>query len=645
MYVTDEEMQVITDVSGNVYNYWNTLFNSGNTSNQGYDMILSQTIDFLYNNKIKYSVDNSSYLETTGIGNRYVNVSEGYIVNSSNQTVKFIDQDLYIDHLYSYNYDTDGYYGVIIGIYYNDIDSNSTLYRSYLTNLITAGDTSIYIKDISIFNDISFPCILQINTEQILISSVNILLSTAIVSVEYNGGSGVVNSYASGLDVFAYNKLEAQMIFGAPVAPAFVPVASATGFKYYPPTPDDMLVLAKVLVRYPVTPSTYNRNVLGNPLADTEIIDIDTSMKLVGAEAIDQPFTTIQQDAIYNYYNLLTNTKSLITYNSALYSLCNSMNNINYEDINQYDYSNTSFESYWNHRPVTRSSYLKYGVQWDDFERFEFSDGFKRLWYSWSGTTQLLTTLAIFSGNLMDSRYTSGVDAPQNLILNSDEVAGALGPGTWSYAVTVVTASGESPLSDFESVSIASNKPQNRVLLSWDAVAGAIYYNVYRRASENSVVSDLRLTADNELITNSYVDMGGVYQKSSTTRRGVILTGGEIYSDSGSELYYYVPKQSISSSLYPIQGLSGSIGSTTETTQNGVNITLTLEKPDGTIETLAPQSIPAGTVLGTSLSVNSGVLYKKIIDMQVELIDGDLDIIGSRVNWSEKDIIFIQNIA
>jgi hypothetical protein len=647
MYVSDEEIQVITESAGSIYNYWSNLFGSDN-ANSSYDFILNQTIDFLNNRKIRYTINLENELLVTQSDEYILNVSSGNIINSSNSLIKFSGESASLAHLYSYNYDANGYYGVVVGINYSDIESTSVVERTYLSQDVDSGDKEIYVNDTSVFENYSFPVYIQIKDENILIDSINESLSYVSVSDDYNGGDGVINSFLENDNVFVYSKINISITYGAPVSEEYVPIATAQEFKYYPPTSDTMMVLAKILVRYPVTPETYNRNEEGSGLDHTTIISIDDSFRTIGSESEDIPFTSDQLSAIYNYYDLMSNMKNFITYNTALYSMCNSLNNIEYEDIVEYQWSGSSFQNYWNHRPMKRASYLSYGVQWDDFERFEFSEGFKKLWYDWSEGEQLLTTLCVFSGNLMDSRFTSGVTAPEITSIEAIEVEspslGAISPGTWSYSVTVVTNSGESPLSEFANVSIPINKTNNKIEINWDEIPGALYYNVYRKASNSYIVNDLRLTSEGQITTNSFTDIGDTLpEDTTTTKRGIVLTGKEIYSSEGSSLYYCIPLQRDTNSILPIQSLQDSIEISDDTTQNGIILTLDLEKPDGSVEAIEI-TIPSGTSLGTSTIINDGEKYSKLIDAKVSLIEDDFEMVGSRVNWSYKDVVVIQNI-
>jgi len=646
MYIVDDELQIITDSLGNIYDYWNELFNSGETSNS-FDFYFNRSVDFLNNEKIRYSINNSSDLVSSNSGDAILNISSGNIIDSSNNLVKFIDQDLSMINYYSYDYDENGYYGAIVGIYFDDINSISNIYRTSIIQNISIGDDQIYIKDTYIFSNLSFPLYIQVGSETILISSINIPGTYLNVDDEYNDDNGSIGTYLSGTEIFAFNKLEAKVIFGAPVSSSFLSSEDAADFNYYPPTPDNMIIVAKVLIKYPVTPSTYNRNSPGSGLDPTEIISIDSSMKFVGPESVDQPFTTNQIEAINSYYINMLNTKTTINYNKVLFDFCDTLKNIIFEDISEYDYSGSTFYDYWNHRPITRATYLQYGVQWDDFERFEFSEGFKKLWNDSEGE-QLLTTFGIFSGNLMDSAFTSGVESPVISSIAytkvSDSSLGAISPGTWSYAVTAITASGESPLSEFSSVSIPSNSSNNYVTINWNSISGATYYNVYRRISSASLVSDIRITDDNELLTNIFIDIGNNSSFLKTTRRGIVLTNKEIYSDVGSEFYAVVPKQKNLSSSIPILRLQDSVDSDGDQTNNGIRLFLTLEKPDQSTEDITID-IESGTSLGSSFIINNGTKYSKLLDMKVSILDGDLDLVGSRINWSFKDVVMIQNLS
>jgi len=90
--------------------------------------------------------------------------------------------------------------------------------------------------------------------------------------------------------------------------------------------------------------------------------------------------------------------------------------------------------------------------------------------------------------------------------------------------------------------------------------------------------------------------------------------------------------------------LQDSVDSDGDQTNNGIRLFLTLEKPDQSTEDITID-IESGTSLGSSFIINNGTKYSKLLDMKVSILDGDLDLVGSRINWSFKDVVMIQNLS
>jgi hypothetical protein len=415
------------------------------------------------------------------------------------------------------------------------------------------------------------------------------------------------------------------------------------------------MLISKVLVKNPITPAT--------PSASPEIVSY-TDERFIGDISQDQPFTSQEATLLQGYMDTLGILQDSLSYKSALDAFVQELSITTFRTSNNNTSSEVDFSTYWNDRPLQRNSTFKHGIQWESFERFEFNEGFKKLWYN-NLSSQLLTTLAIFSGDLLDSSNTSGVEIPVISDVEAIEVVsanlGAITPGLASYAVTAVTASGESPLSDFFTITVPINQPYNKVRITWPNIVGATYYNVYKKSSNFSTINDIRLTDDNQVTFAVYGsgsdiifdDLGTISGK--TTRRGVVLTDKTIYSDSGSPLYAYVPVISDIGALWPISRLEDSLITSdsisgvdplTRTTANEFTIALTLELPDGTSEQ-QNVVIPKGTLAGTSFSIGEGKSYKSVIDMSIRISEDSSKVtrVGNRIDWSIQDVVFIQNVS
>lgn len=102
-----------------------------------------------------------------------------------------------------------------------------------------------------------------------------------------------------------------------------------------------------------------------------------------------------------------------------------------------------------------------------------------------------------------DRQLQTALAAPQNLTTSLPGLPAGLPADTYYYVVTAVDESGESASSTEavqETVALAST-----VDLSWDAVAGAKYYNLYRSLTSGTYASPCLLTRTSGL---TYRDAG-----------------------------------------------------------------------------------------------------------------------------------------
>jgi len=658
MFVTDENMQTFTDLIGNIYSNWSNTFDSDSLKRDSYAFLRKRLQDYVDNKALHYSVYSSTNLvpsEKVG-GTDTMTISAGYVVDANNAIAFVSEHDVTVIKSFGYNYPANGYYGVLIGFYHENIDAATQSKLVELDDDISSGQSNseILLRDASLLSDMTAPLTFHIGSEDILISSFSIINKKLYISSDYNGGRPI-SSHNTGDKGFIFKTLLAEIICGAPIDPSFVPIESASSFSYYPILPDNFMLISKVLVRYPITPAT--------PSAAVEIISY-TDERFIGGVSQDQPFTSEEANLLQGYFDILNLLEDSLSYKSVLDSFIQELSITTFRTSNDTSSTEVNFKTYWNNRPLQRNSTFKHGVQWSNFERFEFNEGFKRLWFN-NSSDQLLTTLAIFSGDLLDNSNTSGVDIPIISSIDAIEVAspdlGAITPGLVSYAVTAVTASGESPLSDFFTITVPILQPYNKIRITWPNIAGVDYYNVYKKSSNFSTINDIRLTTDNEVtfISNGsgsniiFDDLGIIAGK--TTRRGVILTDKTIFLDSGSPLYAYVPIISDIGALWPISSLENSIISDNSildidplerTTMNEFSIVLTLELPSGGNEQQIIV-IPKGTLAGTSFSIGEGRDYKSITDMSIRISEDSSKVtrVGNRIDWSIQDVVFIQNVS
>jgi len=637
MYVSEETMQVISDTLGRLYQMHQDTFDTSDiVTRTSMGFILKRIQDALYNRYLHYSVSNSRGLLITAADNTTITIGEGYLVNANNELVKVNQHNISIDKLFSYDYSATANYGAILYIPSVDTDSSLDIKRTALAADVDPGDLTITLRDATVLTDLVYPIFVEISGEMIPVTSGDINTGIVTVDTTYT----ITGTYASSTyQAFVYKKLEAEVLFGVPVALAHQSGGSAELFEYYPPVPQNAICLAKVLVANPKTPSA--------PSNTTAILDIQ-DIREIGDISDTTIFTESEQQLFNDLINRTSYIGNIISFKDVLIDICRTLSITTFSD--ELSTTENSFEIYWNNRPTRRKNYYQYSVEFEQLERFEFADSFKDLWYE-SVSRDLRTTLAAFSGDLLDGYVVYGIVQPTISSAVVEEqltsATGAITPGVWRYAVTAVTPSGESPISSYETVTIPKTQKYNRVVLSWGAVAGATSYHVYRRDSNMNIINDRRLTSDGEVTGTTFTDTGT--SVSETTRRGVIITQRRILDPLGSKLYAHVPILSDAGSLQPILRLDDSINDeyiddiANLTTRNGIYLSLTLELPDGS-EEVQEILIPSGTASGTSFEIGNGTLYSAVTDMVVKLNNSDVTMVGSRIDWSVQDLVMIQNI-
>jgi hypothetical protein len=99
------------------------------------------------------------------------------------------------------------------------------------------------------------------------------------------------------------------------------------------------------------------------------------------------------------------------------------------------------------------------------------------------------------------------VQTASSPVAGASMTGGAFKPGTYSYDVTAVLASGLEVSGTIKSVTILTGTP-SQVTISWETYPGAVSYNVYGR--DNATAAGLRRLASPGAGSTSYVDDSSV---------------------------------------------------------------------------------------------------------------------------------------
>ncbi len=626
--LTDEKMKEISDILGEAYVKEKDAI--GDTNTPG-------TMAFEINKLIKY-VDGEiagfgilSGCEPTINTNSSIKVGDGVVVYNYNQ-YNFSSSIISIFKTFQYDFDSSCHYGFIIAFNKDNLNSAALSYRSKLSSGLTAGvSTYIEIDDRDLLESFSPPFFLTIDGEEVEIWSVN-ANNQALIAPHYNSGT-IVSNHSSGVSVFVNKPLKPQIFFGLPVELAYQSGGNPETFDYYPPvSEEDYILICRGLATNPNTIDTPRTPEI------VQIVPGTYSMEDI-REFIDVPTTDL--------FTSLEKSNIKTSANNAYYAaaaLSNSQSTINVlHSLRDFTSAETgySFSSYWNDRPfVARSNFLR-GESFYGITRFEFSDNMKRM-YREVYFSELLTTFCIFRGDIYSGQKTINTP-PQNLKATYEPVLlvgnGNMSPGTWIYRVSAVLAGGETSPSQYATVNIPLSAGNlNKVILSWDPVPGAIYYNVYRMGMSSVNYIEYLITALGSVVTNSYEDIGN--SNLSPINRGIFFTGKTI--ETAARLQLYIP---------PVEGnfniFEGGVNTsyTNDTTiQNELIFTIYGIKSDLTIGGPHTVTVPQGTVRSTKFEVGSSSdLYIGVYD--ATFTPGtSLNIQGGNIMWSPYDLAVIQNI-
>lgn len=624
--LTDERMKEFSDILGEAYTQEQDAI--GDTDTPG---TMAFEIDKL-NKYVDGNIPNLGILsgfDATLYSINQLDISSGVVVYDGTQYN--IDSVIVsIAKTFKYDYGNLYQYGFIIAFDKNDLNSNSISFKSKLKTSLSANvSTYIEIDDVDLLS-YTPPFILTIGGEEIEIWSINDS-DQCLVAPHYNNGT-VINNHTAGVSVFINKPLIPQVFFGLPVDIAYQSGGNPSTFSYYPPvSSDDYLLLYRGIATHPNTITTARTPMIVGGLSGVEdlreFIDVPTSNLFT---SLEQSNIKAAASAAYYAASALSNGQSSITILNALKEFTTTE-------------TGYSFTNYWNDRPfVKRSNFIR-GESFYGVTRFEFSDNFKNMYYDIYGS-DVLSTFAIFRGDMYDDSQTYG-SPPTNVTGTYEPVLSALNGnlsyGTWVYRVSAVTTSGESSVSQAIPVIIPSSAGVlNKVILSWDSVSGALYYNVYRMGMSGVNYVEYLITTPGSVITNTYDDIGDT--SGTAVNRGILFTGKKI--NIPVRLQLYVPPIDGNFNIFE-SGADLNNAYTEDTTiQNDLIFTVYGIKSDLTIGGPHTVTVPKGTERSTKYDIGSiNNLYIGVYD--VTFATGtNLNIQSGKVMWSPYDLITIQNI-
>lgn len=567
-----------------------------------------------------------------GVDTSTVEIAEGLILSDGSPTT-VESSTLSAARTFIDSYDSDFQYGFVVAIYRPDVDSSVNSSRSKLSSALIANtSTSVSILEAALLDSYSPPFFISVDGEMIEIWAVD-SDGNALVSPAYNSGT-VASSHSNGAVAFATKKIIPKIICGIPVDTPYQSGGDPATFSYYPPVSErEYILLARGLATKP------------NTLAVARTPEVVAVEDL--REIQDQPSSDMFSDTEIALIEKSAEQVLLLSQASAgggaPESILSAM-------ITLVPEGSSSFSGYWDDRPfVAQSNFLR-GESHYGLTRFEFDDDFKEMYWDNYGS-DLLTTMAIFRGDIFDGQQTYGTP-PENIAGSFEpqptSATGNLSSGTWSYRVTTVTASGESSPSSSVSILIPpSSGSYNKVILTWDEDASALYYHVYRISSVNDRTYENKITADSE-VTNATHGSGGTITfdddgsvVGTATNRGVRLTGKTL--NTPVQLNVYVP---------PVEGqlgtfLAGDLNAAylqDERTQNEMVVQISGLRADGSIGGPHEVTVPQYSERGYKIAVGTmNDIYVGVSDITVST-GSSLNLQGGKVVFSPYDFITVQNI-
>lgn len=457
---------------------------------------MAQIEDLAVNNLPRFGVleTNPAGFSVTYDANEptFVSVSAG-VIGYKTQRISVEPQRVPIVRATAKQYDDTYQYGVKLGFPLAEAKKASQLYSTVVSVSASDTDQYLYIADTATPLSLGFPLKAHVGTSFVIFSGFNSTGTALQVDPSFTPDG--INYGILGEDFLEQTKVyfiyepRVQSIVGIPVTSSGT---DPEAFTYYPPMPADWLPIADVLVTGPDTminniapTAAYINSTMYAWPSDSPVFDTDDSKAIRRVTAASR--------------SSLKQVKQTASFGDAIAALVDYTNETA-------DNSNTSFRQYWGNQPFRSNEYFARGVSFYDLERMEFPDSFKKAYYDFNNE-DLQHTFAVFRGDLYDMT---------NPLINNSEVAGlvannfvstsvpsSLRRGTYVYGVSAVLSSsgtyGETPASYIVTTTDVNSSNYFVNELTWDAVPGALFYHIYRRATIAGDQTEARLTDVSEI--------------------------------------------------------------------------------------------------------------------------------------------------
>ena len=394
---------------------------------------------------------------------------------------------------------SDGYkYGITIGLPYEEVQKANQLYYTTVSQNTNANSSLLYVNDTNVAAELGFPIQAVVGTNVITFSGVNSDRTALLIDPSYYNGSafGVLSTavYANTSVTFIFQP-KLRYITGFPVEEALEYI---TGFKYFPPLPQDWLPIAKVLCKNPENPvvissgTGFTRTVIDMPTATSSDPILGTA---------DDKNIIIQN--CNDTLGLLQNYKS----NEYLSVLINGIfNYINFTANS----SGLSIRELLSFQPFRANEYYSKGLSFSGLERFEFPYNFAKAYYNSTGQ-DLQHTFAVFRGDL--NTYNSAIGNTLNFSAVGLTTAtyacsnyqSSLHTGTQIYGVSAVyNISGSEYVESTNTYSnlVSSSTTSNYLAeLNWTgtAISNVLFYNVYKKPRLTDELFERKITNVDEI--------------------------------------------------------------------------------------------------------------------------------------------------
>lgn len=393
-------------------------------------------------------------------------------------------------------------YGVRLGLPLSEAAKTTTLYSTTVTAATQPTDQSLRVADLSTVTLLGFPLTAHVGNTLIVFSG----LTPDGLSLQVDPGflGGTVQAYHSiGETVYFLYLPRVRAVCGLPVDTPWQSGGDPSTFAYFPPIPKDWLPIADVLMVNPANPSVV---VTGSSPTTYAIRQTFTAWPTPGTTT--PAFSASDAPTIVRACDNLRASLSQVLTDGSVAELIRGLES--YTRAIQTD-TTASFRQYWGQQPFRQNSYFDRGASFDSLERIEFPDVFARAYYDVTGS-DVQHTLAIFRGDRYAQTSPITGSAPTGQVaafLPAAGVPSTFGAGTYLYAVTAVTSSGETPTPSTYAQVQPSSGPVV-VHLRWDSVPGALFYHIYRRSTITGDLSEYRLTGTSGVVGYGHAQAASV---------------------------------------------------------------------------------------------------------------------------------------